>query len=328
MREPAFWREPRGMAGVLSPLATVYGAIAARRMAQPGAAAGAPVFCVGNLTVGGAGKTPTAIALAKLLLEAGRRPFMLSRGYGGRLAGPVRVDAAIHGAADVGDEPLLLARVAPAIVSRDRVAGAAAACAAGADVLVMDDGFQNPALRKDFSLLVVDGTRGIGNGLVLPAGPLRAPLETQLARADALLVIGDPAGAQPVLSAASGLPVFHGRLEPDQAMLAALRPCKVLAFAGIGDPGKFFVTLADAGVDVRVRRPFGDHHNYRRSEAAGLLARAAREELVLVTTEKDVARMQHRHDLRNLARAARALPVALVVVEAEAFRALVLARVA
>jgi tetraacyldisaccharide 4'-kinase len=314
------------MAGLLAPLAAIYGAVAAWRMTRPGAAAGVPVLCVGNLTVGGAGKTPTAMAVTKLLLEAGRRPFILSRGYGGRLAGPVQVDPAAQGAAEVGDEPLLLARVAPTIVSRDRVAGAAAARGAGADVIVMDDGFQNPTLHKDLSILVVDGPRGVGNNKVFPAGPLRAPLDVQLAHAHGLLVIGEVSGAQAVVAAAPGLPVFHGRLEPDAAALAALQQQKVLAFAGIGDPEKFFAMIAGAGIDVRARQAFPDHHTYRRAEATDLIKRAKREGLVLVTTEKDLVRLQFQDDLRALAQIARTLPVTLAVKEADAFRAFVLAR--
>ncbi len=327
MREPGFWHRPgTAMASLLAPFAAIYGAVAARRMAQAGADAGIPVLCIGNLTVGGAGKTPTAIAVAKMLDEAGERPFVLSRGYGGRLSGPVRVDPASHGAADVGDEPLLLARTAPTIVSRDRVAGAGAARAAGAGIVVMDDGFQNPSLRKNASLLVIDGARGIGNGRVFPAGPLRAPLDAQLAHAQALLVIGEGAGAQPVIAAAPGIPVFHGRLEPDAQAVASLRGCAVLAFAGIGDPAKFFATLAAARIDVRATRAFPDHHAYRRDEAAALIEQASRERLVLVSTEKDLARLAGADDLRALAGVARALPVRLAVTEAEAFRRFVLTR--
>src|SRR5712671_6336793 len=174
MREPSFWWRKEGLtSGLLSPLAAVYGAVAAQRMARPGHTAGIPVVCVGNLTLGGAGKTPAAIAVARILDVAGRRPFVLSRGYGGALPGPVRIDPARHRATEVGDEPLLLVRFAPTIVSRDRAAGADAARAAGAG-----------------SIVVVDGHRGIGNGQVFPAGPLRAPLESQLCRAQALLVVG------------------------------------------------------------------------------------------------------------------------------------------
>ena len=296
MREPGFWWRPAGIAaGLLSPLGAISGAVAARRMAQHGSDAGIPVLCIGNLTVGGAGKTPTALAVAELLLAAGKRAFFLSRGYGGALAGPVRVDPAKHRAADVGDEPLLLARVAPTIVARDRVAGAALARAAGADVVVMDDGLQNPSLSKTLSIVVIDGRRDIGNGCVIPSGPLRAPLQAQLDRADAILVIGG------TTSVSVQRPAFHATLEPDASTLAALKSRKVLAFAGIGHPEKFFSTLIDAGIDVRAQVAFPDHHRYRRAEAADLIGHAEREDLVLVTTEKDIARLSGQDDVAALA---------------------------
>jgi len=191
MREPAFWWQP-GTGGLLTPFAVLYGAVAAVRMQAHGVRAGLPVICLGNLTVGGAGKTPAALAVAHLLHAARERPFFLSRGYGGRLAGPLRVNPAIHHAADVGDEPLLLTRLAPTIVARDRVAGAKFAQFAGASVIVMDDGLQNPSLAKDLAIVLVDGRRGIGNGRIIPAGPLRAPLGWQLDRAQALVVVGPP----------------------------------------------------------------------------------------------------------------------------------------
>ncbi len=323
MREPSFWwREPGLTSGLLSPLASVYGAVAASRLARTGSTPGIPVVCVGNLTLGGAGKTPAAIAVTRILDGAGRRPFVLSRGYGGTLAGPVRIDPARHSATEVGDEPLLLARFAPTIVSRDRVAGAEAARAGGAGSIVMDDGFQSPGLHKDRSVLVVDGRRGIGNGQVFPAGPLRAPLESQLRRAQALLVVGSGAGSDKVAAAvqALGLPVFHGRLEPDEQALALLRRRPVLAFAGIGDPDKFFTTLRDAGIDVRVALPFADHHRYRRAQARELIERAERDGLVPVTTEKDLARLAGQDDVAALAAVAQSLPVTLKVTEDEAFR--------
>ncbi|MGC1356497.1 MAG: tetraacyldisaccharide 4'-kinase, partial [Xanthobacteraceae bacterium] len=188
MREPAFWWQGKNGGRLLAPVAGIYGAFAAMRLRSPGQKVGIPIICVGNLTVGGAGKTPAALTVGRLLLAENKRPFFLTRGYGGRLVGPVRVDRAIHGAADVGDEPLLLAELAPTIVARDRLAGARAAQRDGADAIVMDDGFQNPSLAKDLAILVVDGRRAIGNGRVFPAGPLRAPLEAQLARAHAVLV--------------------------------------------------------------------------------------------------------------------------------------------
>src|SRR5262249_29121612 len=281
------------------PLAAVYGAVAAARLRQPGKPAQVPVLCVGNPTLGGGGKTPTALALARLLIDADERPFLLSPGYGGRPAGPVIVNPRYHRAADVGDEPLLLARAAPTIIARDRVAGARAARRAGASVIVLDDGFQNPSLTKDLSILVVDAQRGIGNGKVFPAGPLRAPLEAQLERAQALLIIGDGPAAAEVTSAAAAraLTLFYGRLRPDAAIVASLRGTRVLAFAGIGHPEKFFATLAAANVDVAARREFPDHHRFTGVEAADLIAEADRAGLSLVTTEKDFARLKDKRAL-------------------------------
>ena len=265
MREPAFWWRKAGLAsGLLAPAAACYGAIAARRMARPGARARVPVLCVGNFTLGGTGKTPAVMRLAKMLQEAGERPFCLSRGYGGSLAGPKLVDIKTDRAAQVGDEALLLARVAPTIVARERVAGAQAAAAAGASVVIMDDGLQNASLAKDFTLAVVDGRRGLGNARVFPAGPLRAPLAAQLARTDALLVVGDGEGAREVTAAAPGLPVFHGHLQPEPAAIAELKARNVFAFAGIGDPDKFFATASEAGIAVVERQPFPDHHRFTR----------------------------------------------------------------
>jgi tetraacyldisaccharide 4'-kinase len=326
MKAPRFWWEkPKASAALLSPFASIYGAIASRRLAQSGARAGVPVICVGNLTVGGAGKTPTAIAVARMLIAAGERPMFLTRGYGGSLAGPVAVEAT-HTAAQIGDEPLLLARVAPTIVAHDRAAGARLARDSGASVIVMDDGFQNPSLAKDLSILVVDGTRGIGNARVLPAGPLRAGLDAQLDRAHAMLIVGEVTGASPLVIAARArkLPLFQGRLEPDRAALAALAGTKVLAFAGIGDPEKFFATLAAAGIEAPIRRAFADHHRYRAEEAAALIEEAERNGLSLLTTEKDLARMQGDAALAQLATRTRALPVSLMVAESTDFGKLLL----
>ncbi|TMI99922.1 MAG: tetraacyldisaccharide 4'-kinase [Alphaproteobacteria bacterium] len=326
MQAPAFWwRKPGARAALLSPLAAIYGAVAARQFKQPGAHAGAPVICVGNPTVGGAGKTPTAIAIARMLIAAGENPVFLTRGYGGALAGPIIVQPQ-HTAADVGDEPLLLARIAPTVVARDRVAGARLATAKCASIIVMDDGFQNPSLAKKLSILVIDGTRGIGNGRVIPAGPLRAPLDAQLDRAHAILIVGDVTGAAPLVIAARSrrLPLFHARLTPDPATVAELASTKVLAFAGIGDPVKFFATLAEAGLEAPIRRAFGDHHRYRADEATALLNEAERNRLTLLTTEKDLARMQGDASLATLAARARALPVDLRITEDEDFRSFLL----
>ena len=222
MREPAFWWRDAGLTmRALAPLGLTYGAVAARRMAAKGTSAGLPVICVGNFTLGGAGKTPTVIMLARMLADAGMKPFCLSRGYGGSVAGPKRVDGHADSAAQVGDEALLIAHCAPAVVSRDRVAGAGFARKQGAGLVIMDDGLQNPSLRKDFTLAVVDARRGVGNGSVFPAGPLRAPMAAQLEQTDALLVVGEGLNAEPVIAQcrARALPIFHGRLVPDLSLI-------------------------------------------------------------------------------------------------------------
>jgi tetraacyldisaccharide 4'-kinase len=330
MREPSFWWRAAGVeAAALAPFAAAYGAVAAHRMGKPGRAAGVPVLCVGNLTVGGAGKTPTALAIARILINAGRRVVFLSRGYGGELQGPLRVDAASHTAAEVGDEPLLLARLAPTIVSADRVAGAEMARAAGASTIVMDDGFQNPSLNKNISVVVVDGRRGIGNGHVIPAGPMRAPLRAQLRHAQALLILGEPsARCDPAIAGAQahGIPVFRGELEAEADAVSALAGLRVLAFAGIGNPDKFFATMTEAGVSVPATQAFPDHHRYSRAEAEALIDRAARENLVLVTTEKDLVRIARDPEVAALAKVARALPVALQLDDEDAFRQLLFER--
>jgi tetraacyldisaccharide 4'-kinase len=325
MREPEFWWQPsRG--GFIAPLGHVYGAVAAMRMQSPGERVGAPVVCLGNLVMGGTGKTPAALTVGRLLLAAHENPFFLSRGYGGRLRGPVRVSLGSHSAAEVGDEPLLLARLAPAIVARERVGGAKLARLGGASIIVMDDGFQNPSLAKDLAIVLVDGRRGIGNGRVFPAGPLRAPLPTQLAHAHALVVVGPPVNTAAItdLARAKSIPIFHARLEPDSSVVAALRGRKVLAFAGIGDPEKFFATLAGAGIEVAERAGFPDHHRYTAADAWTLMARADAAKLVLITTEKDLARLAGERALSALAERASALPVNFTVEEQDAFRDMVL----
>jgi tetraacyldisaccharide 4'-kinase len=297
MREPGFWHGPASLnAHLLKPLAALYGAVAARRLQRRGLNAGIPVLCVGNYHVGGAGKTPTVLALAKLLRELGEVPVVLSRGYGGKLRGPVRVDPVRHAASDVGDEPLMMADALPVVVSRKRADGVPLARAQGATVIVMDDGFQSPAIVKDASLIVIDGTRGIGNGQVFPAGPLRAPLQPQLSRTDALVVVGTGSAAKTVAAeiAAQGKPVLSARLKPDAAQVAELRGKRVLAFAGIGDPLRFFNTLRASEIDVAAQRAFADHHPYTQAEIESLTAEAKREELTLVTTEKDLARLKDR----------------------------------
>jgi tetraacyldisaccharide 4'-kinase len=295
MREPGFWHGPASLnAHLLKPLAALYGAIAAQRLRRKGLSAGIPVLCVGNYHVGGAGKTPTVLALAKLLRDLGEIPVVLSRGYGGKLRGPVRVDPHRHAASDVGDEPLMLAGALPVVVSRKRADGVPLARAQGATAILMDDGFQSPAVVKDASLIVIDGGRGIGNGQVFPAGPLRAPLRPQLARTDALIVVGDGAAAATVAAeiTAQGKPVLSAHLKPDETVVAQLRGQRVLAFAGIGDPMRFFNTLRSSGIDVIRQRAFADHHQYSQAEIESLIAEAKRDGLTPVTTEKDLARLR------------------------------------
>jgi len=297
MREPAFWHGPASLnSHLLKPLGALYGAIAAKRLQRKGLNAGIPVLCVGNYHVGGAGKTPTVLALAKLMRALGETPVVLSRGYGGELRGPVRVDPVRHTASDVGDEPLMLAGHLPVVVSRKRADGVPLARSQGATVILMDDGFQSPAIIKDASLIVIDSERGLGNGQVFPAGPLRAPLRPQLARTDALIVVGDGSAAAAVAAeiAAQGKPVLRARLKPDEAQVAQLRGRRVLAFAGIGDPTRFFNTLRASGIDVVEQRAFADHHPYSQAEMESLLTEAGRDRLTLVTTEKDLARLRDR----------------------------------
>jgi tetraacyldisaccharide 4'-kinase len=433
MRDPAFWwTEHSAAAALLAPLGACYGAIATRNMARPGCRAPAPVICVGNFTLGGAGKTPTAIALARLLLELGRRPFFLSRGYGGRVAGPVLVDNSpvlagengrvgvigarssradslppsksavadfdhsidgpkpaytrfrlgggsgwgvapwgigvptgstptpdpspaeprysegsatqendrsrqqptsvgggeefaasssfdlarmgVGAGRDVGDEPLLLARVAPTVVARDRPAGVKAAVEGGADTIIMDDGLQNPSVDKDLAIAVVDGRRGIGNGRIFPAGPLRAPLEAQFDHIDAVLLVGSAGrAAERAIDAAQrrGVPVFRGDLHPEPDVVAALAGKPVLAFAGIGDPDKFFATLEAHGIPAAIRKPFPDHHRYTVDEMSALVDRADRNGLTLVTTEKDLARLSRNPAAARLIERSSVVPVTL-----------------
>ena len=293
MREPAFWWRPHAWPSlVLAPLGWIYCAIAALRLRRQGKDVGVPVICVGNYTLGGAGKTPTVLALLGLLRAEGQ-PFVLTRGYSGTLQGPLLVDVSKHSATEVGDEPLLLSAVAPVVVSADRVAGAKLAVELGASVVITDDGFQNPSLVKQLSLVVVDATRGLGNGSVFPAGPLRAPFVDQLERTDALVIVGEGTAADTIAAAVArrGAPVLRAHLVPDANDVASLRGRRVLAFAGIGDPEKFFATLRASGIDVAATRSFADHHAYRKAELSALHTEAHEKGLTLVTTAKDLARL-------------------------------------
>jgi tetraacyldisaccharide 4'-kinase len=291
MRAPDFWSEPGGAGRWLAPLARLHIAASRcrRRWTTPWHAP-VPIICVGNLVAGGAGKTPVALALGLLLREWGHAIHYLSRGHGGRLRGPVRVDPARHDARDVGDEAFLLAEIAPCWIARDRVAGAKAAIAGGARVIVMDDGFQNPSLAKDFSLLVIDGGYGFGNGRVMPAGPLRETRQDGLARSNAVIVMEpDTCGVAQMLGGAAP-PVLPARLVP---LPSALRFTgrKIVAFAGIGRPEKFFASLEDLGAILVSRHGFADHHCYSDEEIFHLVETASAANAVPVTTAKDYARL-------------------------------------
>ena len=284
MQTPAFWSSDNAVSRALSPLGVLYGALAClRRNAQPYRAP-VPVLCIGNVTAGGAGKTPVALAFGKRALSRGIAVAFLSRGYGGTLEGPIRVDPQVHTAVDVGDEPLLLAQVAPAWISRDRAKGAAAAASAGAELIIMDDGLQNPHVIKDMTLLVIDAAFGFGNGRLIPAGPLREPVAKAARRCRAAILVGDGALDQISLS----VPTIRASLRPASHNFAQQ---KVLAFAGIGRPEKFRGTLQASGVEIVDWRPFADHHVYAVTEIEDMADRASRLGAVLVTTEKDYIRL-------------------------------------
>lgn len=301
LNTPRWWYQRDGRHGrvartLLKPVSWLWAAVTARRIARARPVdVGAPVISIGNLTVGGSGKTPVAREVLRLFRQQGVDAHALSRGYGGRLTGPLRVDPAAHTAADVGDEPLMLSGGAPAWISADRAQGARAAVADGAQALVLDDAHQNPTLKKTLSLIVVDGeTRGeewpFGDGSVFPSGPMREPLKAGLARADAVVVLlpADAPDADPELMAVfDGLPTFVARLEPD----APPPPGPQVGFAGIAKPWKVERSLIAAGCDLKDFAPFPDHAAYRPQDLAFLADRAEVFDAGLVTTEKDWVRL-------------------------------------
>ena len=295
MRPPDFWYGGRRSLwpGLLAPVGAAYDAAARleRALTTP-VHMSVPVVCIGNLVAGGAGKTPTAIAVAELLMKRGASVHFLTRGYGRQATNPERVEPH-HSAEDVGDEALLLARIAPTWVGADRRITAMRAVADGASVLVMDDGFQNAEIAKDLSLIVVDGAVGLGNRRLLPAGPLREWPARALARAHAILIIGeDRTGVGPWLAglAPRALPLFHARLTAADET-PALRGKRLFVFAGIARPEKFFMSLREAGGELAGTQAFPDHHRFRKSELDALRVQARKMGAVLVTTEKDRARL-------------------------------------
>jgi tetraacyldisaccharide 4'-kinase len=291
---PFWWEKSDWRAYALYPLSTIYGAVARRRMNfAKREKIERPVLCIGNLTVGGAGKTPVAIGLAMTAAKLQLKPGFLSRGHGGSFTEPRLVDAHHDGARHVGDEPLLLAEHAPVAVTPNRAAGARMLIDKGCDFLIMDDGFQSARIHIDFALLVIDARRGIGNGHVIPGGPMRAPLRDQLRLADAILKMGEGSAADPVIrhAARAAKPIFEAAARPrDGSEVAGKR---LLAFAGIGNPEKFYDTVAEAGGTVALTRSFGDHHFYSDDDLIDLASTARSAELDLVTTAKDAARLRH-----------------------------------
>jgi len=291
---PPFWWTPADWrAWALYPVSRAYGAVAARRMrGAPRLKIDVPILCVGNFTVGGAGKTPVAIALAKAARRAGFSPGLLSRGYGGAVTAPHRVDPHHDSARHVGDEPLLLAQAAPTVVAARRLDGARALVGDGCDFLIMDDGFQTAQLHFDYALLVVDAHRGLGNGHVIPGGPVRAPLVDQMRHVDAVVRLGSGEAADSVVRMASraGRALFEAGLQVRNSGAFAGR--RFLAFAGIGHPEKFFETVRQAGGEVAQTRAFADHHPFQEDELAELVLRAEKAGLELVTTAKDAVRLR------------------------------------
>ena len=304
MHAPAFWSQQRRSlaAAIFFPVALLYDlAVRTRfRLANP-AEIDIDVICVGNFVTGGAGKTPTAIAIAELLKSEGKTPAFLSRGYGGSDPGPTLIDLEHANAQQFGDEPLLLARIAPAIVAKNRRLGARLAAKSRADIVVMDDGMQNPSLHKSITLAVVDSYRGVGNGAVFPAGPLRASLEFQFGLIDGLIVVGNGTRADEVIDRASrrAIPIFRADITPHRDTIT-VKNQPVVAYAGIGFPEKFFDTLKDAGAELVATRSFPDHHRYTHRDAEKLLELAAKTGGTLITTEKDMARLEGDSDLAAL----------------------------
>lgn len=289
MKTPAFWETRGWRSTLLVPVAHVYSAVSrVLRSRTETYRAPVPVVCVGNLTAGGAGKTPTVIRIVQMLTERGLAVHAVSRGYGGTERGPLLVEIGTHVASQVGDEPLLIASYAPTWISKDRAAGVRAAVDAGAQIIVLDDGFQNPSVAKDLSFIVVDAGFGFGNGRTIPAGPLREGIEAGMARADAVVLIGE--APEPWPGEFHGKPVLTASLRSRFSGMS-LEGARVLAFAGIGRPEKFFATVREQGATIVDSEAFPDHHTYSRPIIDRLLARAEAQDLMVVTTEKDAVKL-------------------------------------
>ncbi|MDE2239105.1 MAG: tetraacyldisaccharide 4'-kinase [Rhodospirillales bacterium] len=285
MIAPEFWTRRGPAAQLLRPFGLITRIATASRVRRAGISIGIKTICVGNVGVGGSGKTVVAL---DILTRLPGRPFALTRGYGGALRGPLLVERGLHTAAEVGDEALLLAELAPTIKAEDRAAGGRLALAEGATAIVMDDGLQNPALRKDLSLLVIDGGYGFGNGLLLPAGPLREPVQSAAWRCHAAVLVGDDeTGALAQLP--PSMPVLRASMMPDCVEPLGRRP--VIAFAGIGRPEKFFRSVLSLGAELVNSHAYPDHHVYAAKEAKALLAEAADTGAKLVTTAKDFVKL-------------------------------------
>ncbi|MHC8508998.1 MAG: tetraacyldisaccharide 4'-kinase [Rhodospirillales bacterium] len=295
MKTPEFWYAPSGLlAAALSPAARIYGCAAACARARKSPwRAPVSVISVGNLTAGGAGKTPVALELTARLQAQGGRPAVVLRGYGAAVKGALQVDAARHGAADAGDEALLHAKAGPTWVSPDRRAGAEAAIAAGCDMIVLDDAHQNRDLHKTLSIVVINGADGFGNGRMIPAGPLREPVQAGLARADAVIILGEDkhnCAAHARAYMPEGAKVIAADVAPDAAA-RALAGETCAAFAGVARPEKVFTTMRGAGLKIISTHAFADHHAYTQGELARLHKTAAAAGARLVTTTKDWVRL-------------------------------------